>query len=215
MKVIPREVKKTKVITNSSDIRKLRDNITLSKYQKEILVGTLLGDSCLIPNIWGKNYRLQVSHSRTQKELVDWKYKIFKNFTLSSPKYDKIINAWKFRTISHPEFTDLYKGFYRNKKKIVPKDIVKVITPVGLAVWFMDDGSIGPRKQGYILNSQCFSLEENLKLKYCLEKKFGITEVSIHKDKKFHRLYIKLSSMKKFFVTVSPHIIPSMKYKLS
>jgi len=47
-----------KVISWSKEIRDLQKNLTLTEIQKEVLMGTLLGDGCLARNISGKNSRL-------------------------------------------------------------------------------------------------------------------------------------------------------------
>jgi len=46
-------------ITNSKQIRNLRIHLKLSDRQRKILIGSLLGDGCLILNSWGKHYRYQ------------------------------------------------------------------------------------------------------------------------------------------------------------
>jgi len=105
------------MITNSTPIRNLRKSLRLSQKQEFILIGTLLGDGSLLPNSWGKNYRLSVRQGALQKEYLFWKYNIFKNWTLSPPKYYAKTNSWNFRTISHSAFTDFAHKFYRNRKK--------------------------------------------------------------------------------------------------
>ena len=86
-----------------------------------------------------------------------------------------------FQTYSH---TDLkfydeifypiheYKG-YRRKKR-VPKDIHKILTPRALAYWFMDDGSYRTRKakRYYVLNTQSFIFEDQQTLVQSLKDNF-------------------------------------------
>ncbi|MEW6610937.1 MAG: LAGLIDADG endonuclease [Patescibacteria group bacterium] len=211
--VIPREVKK--VVTNSHYIRQLRSSLSLSDYQKEVVVGTILGDGSLLANAWGKHYRLQISHSADQKELVEWKHKVFRNFTLQEPSYETSHQAWKFKTISHPQFTEYHHVFYRGGKKVVPPNITEILTPVGLTVWFMDDGALGTRGEGYILNTQSFNLDDQIKLKECLVDKFGIRYVTFHKDRRWLRLYIGKYSIRQFASLVEDQCLPSMRYKLS
>lgn len=213
MKVIPKEVKKT--ITNSREIKELRASLKLSSLQKEVLLGTILGDGCLTPNYWGKNYRLQICHCKKQKQLVTWKHNIFKNFTLSKPSYCKNRKAWEFKTISHPEFTEFYKIFYPQQKKLIPSTILPSLTPLSLAVWFMDDGARGPRQAGFTLNSQSYTYDDNLKLKTFLEKRFELRNISIHKDKNNFRLYIRKNSEEQLIKLVKPYILSCMQYKLS
>ncbi len=66
MKAIPREVGKS--ITHSRELRELRVRLALTEYQKQIVTGSLLGDGSLIPNAWGKGYRLQIEQGERQKD---------------------------------------------------------------------------------------------------------------------------------------------------
>ncbi|HDQ16610.1 MAG TPA: hypothetical protein ENN31_00630 [Candidatus Vogelbacteria bacterium] len=71
--VTPREVKNTiKVNSWSRDIRNLQRNLFLCKKDKDFIIGTLLGDGCLAPNAYGKNFRLEISHSQKQKDYIYW-----------------------------------------------------------------------------------------------------------------------------------------------
>ena len=198
---------------NSREVREIRKNLHLSKIQRAVLIGVILGDGCLAENFWKKQFRLKIEQGNNHKEYIFWLYTVFKNWTLSPPKYLKEREAWRFYTVSHPELTKFRKIFYRNKKKTIPVSIKKLLThPVSLAVWFMDDGAIS-RKDGFILNTQNFSFQQNLKLRECLEENFGISEVSIHRDKNRWRLYIRKSDMENFQGIIERFVIPEMKYK--
>ena len=76
----------------------------------------------------------------------------------------------------------------------------------------MDDGS-KCRESDVYLNTQQFSEIDQKKL----IKLLGSMKIesSLNKDKTYQRIRIKKSSLPKFFETISPHVIPSMAYKLS
>ncbi len=200
-------------ITNSREIRTIRENFLLNPYQKDILAGTLLGDGGLYADGWSKNYRLQVIQGNKQKEYLFWKFDAFRNCCVSSPSYQKWNDSWRIRTISHSQFNGYARAFYSEGRKIVPKDIANLLTPLSVAIWFMDDGVLGSRGDGYVLNTQNFTDAENAHLKFCLEDKFSL-DVSIHADKRWWRLYIRKGSMAQFKKIIEPYMIPSMKYKL-
>jgi len=213
MKVIPREAKR---ITYSTKIREMK-NISLTNFQKAVIVGNILGDGCLCEN-WSKtNYRLKINHSVKQKEYIFWKYEILKNIVLSEPKIYKPTQAVGFRTISHPELTSLWEMFYRDKRKIIPKNIKEFLKdPIVLAVWFMDDGNVRKSKNntvyGFHINTQSFTFEENEMLVKALKDNFGIV-CAIHKNKGKHRIYVLAQSKRIFASTIIKHTIPSMYYK--
>lgn len=216
MKVIPREVRK-KPVTWSGEIRKLQKKLNLTSLQKKILIGTLLGDGSLIPNAYGKNYRLQIEHSARAKGYVWWKYQILKEWVLSKPRLQKRTNSWKFRTISHPEFAKFHQLFYRNKKKVIPEALDKIlVSPVSLTVWFMDDGgklADKNREYGYLLNVQQFSLKEVENIQKILWKNFSVATTRQWNNSGY-RLYTGKTSRKKLDTIIRKHIHPSLEYKL-
>lgn len=192
----------------------LRQTISLTERQRSVIFGTLLGDGSLIETTSKKNLRLQIAHCEKQKAYVFWKYEEFKAFVLSPPSYQRWNQSWRFRTISHPELTEIGALFYPQRKKIVPTDIIEYLDPLGLAVWFMDDGAIGSRGQGYILNTQSFLEEDVYLLREILITRFHIHEISLHNDKGRKRLYIRKNSMKEFRDVISPYLLPFFRYKL-
>lgn len=213
MKAIPREVERRDHSTWSKSTRNLQKRLKLSSLQKEVLIGTLLGDGCLIANVYGKNYRYQAEQSDFQKKYLLWKYRIFQEWCLSEPKFQERSRSWKFRTISHPDLTNFREKFYCNGKKIVPLNYrFMPRSPLSLAMWFMDDGTIGP-SSGLTLNTQNFSQEDTKRLMKFLKSHFGL-QCSLHKDKTSWRIYILSESVPRFVSLVDKFVIPEMRYKL-
>ena|SRR3989338_2061078 len=212
MRVIPREVQA--FATNSTPIREMRSALTLSVLQREVLVGSILGDGCLVANSWKKNYRLKMEQCEAQRRYLFRKYALFKNFTLSSPHNRIETQAWSFRTISHPQFTNYHELFYRYGKKVVPASIGELlIAPISIAVWYMDDGMLNSRKDSVLLNTQSFSYKENEMLKQCLKRNFGI-EATIVRNKKYWMLYIRKQYAPVFMRLVKRHVTDLMSEKL-
>ena len=184
---------------------------SLTQLQKSFIIGTLLGDGYIRRVKGRKDAFLEVNHSITQKEYVEWKYKILKNLTRSGPKSrngnGKRI-AYRFFTKQNLAFTKIMDLFYKDKKKYIP-DLK--LDPMMLAVWFMDDGSRCSKSNVY-LNTQQFSKEDQYKLLGFLEK-IGL-EGTLNKDKQYFRIRFKASSIPKLFGMIKQFIIPSMKYKL-
>ena len=146
---------------------------SLTQEQKSLITGTTLGDGYLriIPR--RKNAFLEVNHSANQKDYVDWKYSVLRSIVKSEPKLrngNGFRVAYRFYTRCLPEITDLFRYFYKDGKKIIPDNLE--INPFSLAVWYMDDGS---RSGGSVyLNTQQFSIEDQVKLQNLLLSKFDI-----------------------------------------
>ena len=196
-----------------NDIITSMDNTvgSLTQLQRSFLVGTLLGDGYLRQVKGRRNAFLEVNHSITQKEYVEWKYRILKNLTRSGPKSRKGNGtriAYRFFTKQHPEFTKMMVLFYRGKKKCIP-DLI--LNPISLAVWYMDDGSRCSKDNVY-LNTQQFSKNDQYKLLKILDQ-IGL-KGTLNKDKQYYRIRFKTSSILKLFKMIKQYIIPSMKYKI-
>lgn len=134
--VIPREARR---ITYSTEIRNLKKRLSLSDYQRSVVIGTLLGDGSLAAN-WSKtNFSLQVAHSVKQETYLLWKYGILKDWILSKPRYYPRNKSITIKTISHPEISQLASLFYPHGRKVMPNNIRELIQdPIILAVWYMD-----------------------------------------------------------------------------
>ena len=204
---------------NNRAIRNLRNSLVLTPEQKSFIYGTMLGDGSIIGNQNGKqiNYRLQIAHSVKQKELVLWKYEILKNFVIKPPSHKEINNSWMFRTISHPQITEIYHLFYKDGKKILPSNIGEILKDrLSLAVWFMDDGCrwiSNGIERGLILNTQNFNLDEINKLVELFIEFYEI-EPKIHRDHNRYRLHIRVKDQYKFSDLVRDYIVDILKYKL-
>ena len=200
--------------TNSREISALRASLRLSDRQKKILVGSLLGDGCLIVNSGGTDYRFQAEQNEAHRGYLFWLYEEFKSWIISAPKYHPKVRSWKFRTISHPELTGLAKEFYTEGKRVVPERIMKLADdPITLAVWAMDDGCrVGDR--GFILNTQSFTKLDNERLRACLAINFGLAHTSLHKDKTRYRIYIQSHSLTRLHTLLAPLVHEEFVYKL-
>ncbi len=185
---------------------------SLTQRQISIIIGSLLGDGYLRIIEGRKDAFLEINHSIKAKDYVLWKYSELENICNSGPKervIDETRTAYRFFTKQHPELTELLEQFYVNGRKSVPK--IKLDSLI-LAVWFMDDGSKTNKGDVY-LNTQQFSMNDQKKLLYSL-RKIGV-KARLNKDKKYYRIRILKESIAHFNKTISPHIIPSMRYKLS
>ena len=203
-----------------------KNSLKLTFLQKEILVGTLLGDACIScskrPH---PTYNIKFEHTYSKLEYIDHLYNIFEPFVGTSPQIRNMADGRRFVwfiTYRHKAFEFYYNQFYplvRNtntRRKRVPKNIYQLLTPRGLAYWFMEDGTFKQQsltKKSYLFSTQCFSLNDQKKLQQVLRKKFEIY-ADIHKDKNSYRLYILAHSNDTFLQQIREYIHPKFKYKL-
>jgi len=203
----------------------IKKSLLLTKMQKDLIVGSLLGDGTMRLGKGAQNVNFKVEHGLAQKEYVWWKYQILKSFVFTEPKIsyrydkngDKYEKSWWFRTIRHPYFTQIYKRFYtgnnyKNGIKIIPLGIKKELNPFMLAVWIMDDGSYSNKKID--ISTYSFSLSEINFLQRNFKDIFDI-KINYYRDRdKGYRMYCNQEETKKLASVISPYIIPSMMYKI-
>jgi len=199
----------------------------VTEIEQNIIIGSLLGDGSLALYGRSKNAYYREHGCNAQIPYRLWKCeKLCKlDFRLNTKcKYAKLSSH------SNMFFTELYNKFYINGVKTITKDNIKLLThPIGLACFYMDDGTlvidsakrkdksiyIFPRISLYTLS---FSEIENIIIKDHLENTFGIkTKIKYRKDGKKTILEInKKEDVIDFINIVKPYVseITCMKYKI-
>jgi hypothetical protein len=121
-------------------------NLTLPEIDKQILLGSILGDGCIKKNGGNKNQRNYIfyeGHRIKQTDYVKWKCDKLKCFNTN------FINAVdnnrpEMWTTSYPMFTDLRKKIYGSAfvstKTYIPLDVFVQLDLFGLLIWYLDDG---------------------------------------------------------------------------
>jgi recombination protein RecA len=118
----------------------------LSGFQWEVLLGGLMGDGALSPTRSGHGARYRWGHGAAQAEYGDWKASLFANVGVSRSTNAK--GAVFHDLAPLPELAELRRAVYVDKKKVFGHDYLKQLTPLSLAVWYMDDGSFSLRAKG-------------------------------------------------------------------
>lgn len=194
---------------NTKKIRDYKKTLNLTDMQRSILIGTLLGDGHLETQDNGKTYRLKIEHQLLQKDYLEWLHNQFKEWIGSGIKHRIKKNGKEyvlFNTYSHGSFRFYAQQFYINRKKIIPKLINKLLDPIALTIWYMDDGSWkSNHHKTFIIHTVGFVKKDLELVQNTLKSKFGL-ETSLHKQKeKYWRLYIKSKSAELFRKIVEPY----------
>ena len=185
--------------------------------QFDIIIGMLLGDGFLERN--GKHCRLVADHSAKQTAYVKWKARELTDFNpkvISKSRNDsrtnQIYNCCILRTKTSPKLEIFYDLFYKDGKKKIPKQLPKLISPLVLAIWIMDDGYRRNDCRALRLNTQSYDWSEQKIIQLALARlKISST---IHKQKKYYLVYIPSRSMPRLQLIMRPLIIPTMAYKI-
>jgi len=127
-----------------------RNSLVLSPQLLRWIGGELLGDGCTLMTGWRSAC---YEHTSKYKEYIAW---LFRQFTDSGmeptgrirTRQDEETGAITYRQASksYPELVDVYKRWYPEGKKIVPKDLK--LTPLVCRQWYIGDGHLAHPKRG-------------------------------------------------------------------
>jgi hypothetical protein len=199
----------------------------VTEIEQNIIIGSLLGDGSLA--LYGRSKN---AHYREHGCDVQIPYRLWKCEKLSKLSFSLNTNCKYAKLSSHSStfFTELYNKFYINGVKTITTDNIKLLThPIGLACFYMDDGTlvidsakrkdksiyIFPRISLYTLS---FSKSENIIIKGHLETIFGIkTKLKYRKDGKKTILEINKKEDVIHFINIVKHYVAEiscMNYKI-
>ena len=118
----------------------------LSNFQWEVVLGGLMGDGALSPTRSGHGARFRWEHGAKQEAYSDWKASLFENVGVSRSTNAKGAVFHDLRPL--PELAELRQAVYIDGKKVLSEEYLKQLTPLSLAIWYMDDGGFTIRSKG-------------------------------------------------------------------
>jgi hypothetical protein len=191
----------------------------LTKQQRDVLVGLMLGDGNLEHNGY-RGARLQIKQSEERREYVFWLYSHFAQITRTPPQQRKDTRQWYFGTRFYEDLAEVRNNFYRNGRKVIPANIEELLdSQLAVAVWFMDDGRLDYRSKShyaYHISTDSFAESNVKRLERLLLKKFGVvtkTYMSLCRGKRYAKLYIGKEGRDAFRAIVDPYLLPCFRYK--
>lgn len=203
--------------------------VPLSNRTEAIILGTLLGDGSLRLQKGYQNARLQFRHSIRQSPYFYYKVRELKeiNATLSVcvQKPDGYSKVQKLRYVSRalPALTELYTQTHNRGSLAIRRRWLNRLTPLSLAIWWCDDGSlIGGGRKG-VLCTDGFDKKSVTALAQYLDVVWNVrtkvAPVGRKRDgtkEQYYRLWIRSQEeLKKFLRIIIPHITTyEMLYKI-
>lgn len=194
----------------------------LSDQQFQVVLGSLMGDGNLSPNRCDRNgVRFRLGHGAKQLEYLQWKTALMGNIGHSVRENAQGATFVDFTPL--PELGELQRAVYLGDgKKFFSEEYLKALTPLALAIWYMDDG----RSKGL----QEHTAGGSGRIEICVEAMTeGTRERLCDYLRDTHGLDVKLrypgeagravlqfstAATAKFQELVAPYMAPSMEYKL-
>lgn len=190
-----------------------------------MLIGSLLGDGHMEKDKHGFGSRFVFYQSKLNGEYLLWLHSCLSDLgyckkdipvikSRTSNKTELRCYYFRFRTFTFSSFNWIYDSFYINNRKVIPSFIGEYLTPLALAIWIMDDGSLYKNK-GLKFCTNSFTLKEIKILQKILFDKYNLKS-TIHRTGLINQynIYILKSSMNDLINIVKPHIHPTMMYKI-
>ena len=206
-------VRQVTVFTNYNGLKNHNKskNIKLTNIEKQVILGSLLGDGTV-----DRYGRLRIQHSSKQLEYNEYKNSLLKSIVKSFKKditrfdrrtkktyYSNLVSTQCLKPIK-----ECYNSWYKDSVKTINLSDIINIDPLGLAIWFMDDGF--KCNSGIKIATDSFKKEELLELIKVIFVKFNI----LFKIDKRNRLFLLKDSYTEFHNLIYPYILPEFYYKL-
>jgi recombination protein RecA len=198
----------------------------LSSQQMQVVLGSLMGDGNLSPNLRGRNgVRFRLGHGPKQADYLDWKVSLFANIECSRRTSATGATFADFTPLA--ELNELRQAVYfGDGKKHLSEEYLKALTPLALAIWYMDDGGFTVRSKGLQERTQGGSG----RVEFCVDAmSIGTRDRMVDYLRDTHKLDVKIvargarqqqyiqfstASSAAFQAIVAPWVHPSMEYKL-
>lgn len=198
-----------------------KKDLELSDIQKEFVVGKLLGDGTT--NLKRINKAVIFSHSIKQKAYFEyccllmgdiWTKKVCHSTTKAAGKNFEVL---KTHTKHSFAISEIVNTMYTEGGRHLSKNILSIISPLSLAIWYCDNGSIrytSKRKDHASAElAICRFDDSDVKIIKAVFSKYNLFPVMFRSDG-YWRLRFNLSEAEKFFDLIKEYIPPCMSEKL-
>lgn len=175
----------------------------------QVVLGSLLGDGGIY-RVKTANPHYRTQHSPRQRAYMDWKKSII----------SRKVRVTEYVGKSGYTGEPLY-GFYTgNSPALMPYlkvrtelDGLSRLGPMGLAVWYMDDGCKG---NSFRLSTECFTHDQQLEIIAFLRARFGLeTKIMSYSrgEKTYECIVGGISEKRRLSEICKPYVHPEIAYK--
>lgn len=191
----------------------------LSDQCKAIILGSLLGDGSLKIHKPYKNARFSFRHSIHQQDYFLWKAEQLREISSDKSIFFQKADGFggekiRYQSLALESLTELFKLTHKKNQLVIRRKWLNQLTPLSLAIWWLDDGSLISNGRKGVFCTDPFSFEDQKIIAKYLKKVWGV-EVSIGKikrlrngiEKEYYRLWIRSSEeLKKFLRIILPYV---------
>ncbi len=193
---------------------------------KKVLLGTVLGDGFIGGRGTTGKGKLILTQGARQFEYLLWKMQLLA--PLVGDFYVKISMSSGGRPIVHAvskKIRPLYhfhRDFYSFEnetwKKKIRLNVLRRLSPLSLACWYMDDGSLyasrDRRLKGLRLATYCFSYDEHRLIQQYFKEAWKL-DVNITSRGKYCYIGMHKEETERFIELIRPFVHPTMQFKIN
>jgi hypothetical protein len=170
-------------------------------------------------------YSLVISHCNGQFDYLAYKARRINAALGSAGKVRSFDNngypGQRFAAGNSKILEPIYHDLYENgRKRVAKSSLLNNLSPEGLAVWWMDDGSCTEKwsktgkVKGYIGYLHTYESEgDNQLIVESLNSRFNLNLKSVPDKGKF-RIYLNTSDLRDLKDIIIPYVLPSLAYKI-
>jgi DNA polymerase III gamma/tau subunit len=210
-----------------------RERIT--QRQRAVVMAAALGDGHIGLTGSKMRGRLRLVHGVRQKEYLDHKVSLLGGLIQSAPRHDNgegtysKVGTFRATTLSRPELAQMHRELDGdNGHKQITWAYLDQLDELGLALWYLDDGSLITANHKYervsggtsiypatrsTFSTHCFSTEEVAETCRWLHERWGIKS-RMSRTSKGPVIWLTLAGTARLHELIAPHVPPCMEYKL-
>jgi hypothetical protein len=191
----------------------------LSENYKAIILGSILGDGSLKIHPPYQNARFSFRHSIRQKEYFFWKVGKLKEISGTLNHWFQKADGYggeklRYQSRAIESLTELYRLTHNGGRIKIRRRWLNQLTPLSLAIWWLDDGSLIVNSRRGVLCTDPFSYDEQELLQKYLSVVWGVrvhiaktARIRDEKRTEYYRLWFRSSEeLQKFLRLVLPYV---------
>ncbi len=208
----------------------------ITQHQPSAVAGAALGDGHISLTGSRMRARLSITQGFDQKRYLDYKTQLLGDLVQSPPAFQNYSGTYskkgtfRMATRSYPQIAEIHRELYDRKgHKRISREYLERVTPLGLALWYLDDGSLVTQDNKYkrkkdggvshypatrsTLSIHGLALEEAELIMSWLKKTWNI-DGGVTETAKGPFIWFTLDGTRKLHEVIAEYVPPDMDYKL-
>ncbi len=207
----------------------------ISQHQFDVVAGAAVGDGHISLTGSKMRGRLRMTHGAAQLDYLNYKTQLLGDLVATPPNFQPVtagqfskVGTYGVSTLSRPHIALLHDELYTDGRKTITTAYLDHLDELGLALWYLDDGSLlhanlhYTRKDGSeipysnsrsVFNVQGMSVPEAHLVLDWLREKWGI-EGGVSANAKGPVVWLTLPGTRRLHEIIASFVPPKMQYKL-